>query len=111
MSRRSVWPMPSVERLYERPLKRPVDGTIRDAINALVARRRHELPVPAEFEWHATDPVLTIRSSLLSFIVSFAAEHFTVDARMSLAARIFATDANKKKAAQFFETIAEELNL
>jgi hypothetical protein len=103
--------MPSVERLYERPLKRPLDARVRDAIDALVTRRRHELPVPAEFEWHATDPVLTIRSSLLSFIVSFAAERFTVDAQMSLAARLFATDAYKKQAAQFFETIARELDL
>jgi hypothetical protein len=103
--------MRSVERLYERPLKRPIDGKVRDSIDALVARRRHELPVPTQFEWHATDPVLTIKSSLLSFIVSFAKERFTVDARMSLAARLFATDAKKKQAAKFFETIAEELDL
>jgi hypothetical protein len=103
--------MPWVERLYERPLKRPLDGTLRDAINAVAARRRHELPIPAEFDWHATDPVFTIRSSLLSFIVSFAPERFTVDARMSLAAKMFATEANRKLAIQFFDAIAEELDL
>jgi hypothetical protein len=103
--------MPSVERLYERPLKRPLDGALRDAIDVLVARHRHEIPVSAEFEWHATEPVFTIRSSLLSFIVSFAAKRLTVDARMSLAARLFATDANRKQAVRFFETISEELDL
>jgi hypothetical protein len=103
--------MPSVQRLYERPLKRPFDGRLRDAIDLIVARRRHELPLRAEFEWHATDPVLTIRSSLLSFIVSFAPERLTVDARMSLAARVLATAANRKQAVSFFETIAAELDL
>jgi hypothetical protein len=100
-----------VERLYERPLKRPLDGTLRDAINAVAARRRHELPIPAEFVWHATDPVLTVRSKLLSFIVSFAPERFTVDAKMSIAAKMLATESNRKQAVHFFDSIAEELDL
>ena len=100
-----------VERLYERPLKRPLDATLREAINRVAARRREELPLPADFEWHATDPVFTIKSALLSFIVSFAPEKFTVDAKMSLAGKMLATASNRKKAVHFFETIAEELDL
>jgi hypothetical protein len=103
--------MPSVERLYERLLKRPLDGPLREAIDRVVARRRHELPLPAQFEWHATDPVLTIKSPLLSFIVSFAPERLTVDAEMSFAARLLATAANRKEAVKFFESIATELDL
>jgi hypothetical protein len=103
--------MPSVERLYERPLKRPFDVELREAIDRLVDRRRHELPLPAEFEWHPTDPVLTVRSTMLSFIVSFATQRFTVDAKLSLAARLLATAANRRQAAHFFDSIAQELDL
>jgi hypothetical protein len=100
-----------VERLYERPIKRPLDDQLREAINAVAARRRHELPIAADFAWHATDPVFTIRSNMLSFIVSFAPERFTVDAKMSLAAKMLATESNRKQAIGFFDSIADELDL
>ena len=36
------------EKLYERPLKRPVDTGTLDAIRSEFHRRQHEIPVPTE---------------------------------------------------------------
>jgi hypothetical protein len=104
--------MPRKEKLFERPLKRPLDEETRRAIESEYKRRRHEIPIPTEMKWHPTHPQFTIRSSLLSFVVNFTAdERMIVDAELSLAARLMASDANRKQAVQFIESIAVDLGL
>jgi hypothetical protein len=99
------------ELLYERRLKRPLDDQLREAINREAVKRRHEIPVPTEFEWHATNPVLKIKSYLMSFTVSFTPEKLTVFAELSLAAKMLLTEAKRKQAVQFFDAIAKDLDL
>ena len=104
--------MPRKEKLYERPIRRPLDDETRRAIDVVYRKRRHEIPVPTELKWHATHPQFTIRSPLLSFIVNFTADkRMVVDAELSLAARLMASDSNRKQAVQFIESIASDLDL
>jgi hypothetical protein len=92
-------------------LKRPIDEPTRTAITAEFARRRHQLPVPAEIEWHPEKPQFTIHSKWLSFIVHFADDDLVVNAELSLTARMLATPANRQHAVQLIETIANDLGL
>jgi hypothetical protein len=104
--------MPRREKLFERPLRRPLDEETRRAIESEYQKRRHEIPIPTEMKWHATHPQFTIRSTLLSFIVHFTTDkRLVVDAELSLAARLMASDANRKQAIQFIESIAVDLGL
>ena len=104
--------MPRKEKLFDRPLRRPLDEETRRAIESEYRRRRHEIPVPTELRWHATHPQFTIRSTLLSLVVNFTAdERLVVDAELSMAARLLASDANRRQAAQFIESIAVDLGL
>ena len=104
--------MPRKEKLFERRLRRPLDEETRRAIDTEYHRRRHEIPIPTEMSWHATDPRFTIRSPLLSFIVNFTTDdRMVVDAELSLAARMLASAANRKQAVQFIESIAVDLGL
>jgi hypothetical protein len=104
--------MPRKEKLFERPLRKPLDDETRRAIEGEYRRRRHEIPIPTEMLWHATHPQFTIRSNLMSFIVNFTHdERLVVDAELSLAARLLASDANRKQAVQFIESIAVDLGL
>jgi hypothetical protein len=103
--------MPYEEKLLERPLKRRFDDQARQEIDQVLARVRGELPGRPEFFWDAERPVLTIRSTLVSLIVSFTPELVSVSARMSIAARMLATDENKKQAVRLFESIAEGIGL
>ena len=59
------------EKLYERPLKRPIDEQTRAAIHSEFRRRRDQIPVPTELSWNVARPELTIRSQWISFIVHF----------------------------------------
>jgi soluble P-type ATPase len=99
------------ETLYRRPLRRPIDETTRRAISAEFARRRHEIPVPAELHWHREKPQLTIRSNELSFIVQFTCEDLVVDAELSLAAKMFATRKHRADAVKIIESVANDLGL
>ena len=99
------------EKLYERPLKRPIDERARSAIHSELHRRRNQFPIPTELSWNAAKPELTIRSQWISFIVNFAQERMVVDAELSLAAKMFATDENRRQAVQFIESVADDLNL
>ena len=99
------------EKLYERALKRPLDEQTRVAIHSEFQGLRSRIPVPAELSWSAGKPELTIRSSLVSFIVQFHPERMVVSAELSLAAKILATDANRREAVRFIESVASNLNL
>jgi hypothetical protein len=99
------------EKLYERPLKRPLDEQTRAAIHSEFRRRRGQIPVPAELSWHVAKPELTIRSQWISFVVDFSHERMVVDAELSLAAKMFATDENRRHAVRFIESVADHLNL
>jgi hypothetical protein len=99
------------ETIYQRRLKRPIDEPTRTAISAEFARRRHQIPVPAEIHWHPEKPQFTIHSSWLSFVVHFANDDLVVNAEMSLTAKMLATPANRKHAVQLIETIANDLGL
>jgi hypothetical protein len=104
--------MPRKEKLFERPLRKPLDDETRRAIEGEYQKRRHEIPIPTEMRWHATHPQFTIRSNLMSFIVNFTHDkRLVVDAELSLAARLLASDANRKQAVQFIESIAIDLGL
>jgi hypothetical protein len=99
------------EKLYERPLKRPIDEQIRAAIHSELYRRRDQFPVPAELSWNVSKPELTIHSQWISFIVHFSHEQMVVDAELSLAAKMFATVENRRRAVRFIESVATDLNL
>lgn len=99
------------ETLYKRRLRRPIDGAVREAIALAFARRRHEIPVPAELHWCHDKPEFTIRSTWLSFVVRFTAEDFVVDAELSLAAKALATRENRETAVRFIESLANDLGL
>jgi hypothetical protein len=99
------------EKLYERPLKRPIDEKTRVAIHSELHRRRGQLPIPTELSWNGAGPELTIRSQWISFIVLFMPERMVVNAELSLAAKMFATDENRRHAVQFIESMANDLNL
>ena len=99
------------ERLYERPLRRPLDEDTKRAIDAEFNKRRSEIPIPTELIWDAQEPQFTIQSTWLSLIVQFQNEQLIVDADLSFAARMFATEANRKLAINFIESMASELGL
>jgi hypothetical protein len=88
-----------------------LDEPLRKAIGTEYLRRRHEIPVPTEFQWHRDKPQFTIRSQWLSFIVWFTPEKFVVDAEFSLLAKTFVTQENRKTAVQMIASIADELGL
>jgi hypothetical protein len=99
------------EKLYERPLKRPIDDKTRAAIQSEFRRRKKQIPMPTELAWDVAKPELTIRSKGISFIVQFTQERMVVDAELSLAAKMFATEANRRHAVRFIESVANDLNL
>jgi hypothetical protein len=103
--------MPWKEKLYERPLKRPIDERTRAAIHSEFRRWRDQIPMPTELTWNAAIPELTIRSRWISFIVHFTHEHLVVNAELSLAAKMFATEENRRHAIRFIENVANDLNL
>ncbi len=67
--------------------------------------------MPTELEWHSTDPILTIRSPMITFRVSFAPETLAVHAKIPLAARPLATNGNRQKAIRFVEEVAGQFDL
>jgi hypothetical protein len=99
------------ECLFERPLKKTLDDGLRRAILEAAARRSGQLPFQAEFEWHADDPVLKLKSSMLPMFAAFAPGRIAVYAKLSLAARMLVTDSNRRRAIRFIEEIADELDL
>jgi hypothetical protein len=100
------------EKLYERPLRRPLDAGALEAVRSLYRKRRHEIPVESELVVHPSKPgLMTIKTKWLSFVVQFHKEKLTVDAELSLAAKMMATDKNRQLAVQFIDSIADDLNL
>jgi hypothetical protein len=99
------------ETLYRRRLLRPLDEATRKAIDGEFARRRHQIPVATEFQWHHEKQQFTIRSKWLSFIVHFTDLDLVVDVELSLAAKMLATQENRKRAVRFIESIAKDLGL
>ena len=102
---------PLGECLYERPLRRAFDDSLRGAILAEANRRRMEIPMPAEFEWDPSDPVLTLRSPLITFKISFAPDNLAVHAKVSMVARPLVTNGNRQKAIQLVENVAGQFDL
>jgi Cu2+-exporting ATPase len=103
--------VPDGECLYERPLRRPFQGDLRDPILRAALARRHELPPRAELAWHESDPVLTIKAPLVTLAVAFTAERLTIHGRLSLAARAMLTNGNRQKAVRIVEEVAAEFGL
>lgn len=103
--------MATKEKLYERRLRRPIDQAAREAIQGAYLKRRHELPVPTELQWHKDKPQFTIKSSWLSFNVGYTPERLVVEAELSFAARMLATDVHRKQAVEIISSIADELDL
>jgi hypothetical protein len=99
------------EKLYERPLKRPIDDETRAAIHSELRRRGDQIPVPTELSWNVAKPELTIRSRWVSLVVNFAHERMVVNAELSLAAKMLATDENRRHAVRMIESVADHLNL
>ncbi|MDR3620104.1 MAG: hypothetical protein P4L85_12195 [Paludisphaera borealis] len=100
------------EKLYERPLRRPLDDGALEAVRSEYHKRRHEIPVPSELVLHPTKPeLMTIKTKWLSLVIQFHQEKLTIDAELSLAAKMMATDQNRKLAVQFIDSIADDLNL
>jgi hypothetical protein len=100
------------EKLYERPLRRPLDDGALEAVRSEYHKRRHEIPVESELVLHPSKPeLMTIRTKWLSFVIQFHQEKLTVDAELSLTAKLMATEQNRKLAVEFIDSIADELNL
>ena len=99
------------ETLYERPLRRPIDESTRREIEAIYRRRRHEIPVETELQWHPARPQFTLKSRWLSFPGRFTPEKLVVDAELSLAAKMMATDEHRSQAVRFIHGLADELGL
>jgi Cu2+-exporting ATPase len=97
--------------LYTRRLRRPIDGPTRAAIANEYSRRRHEIPVPTELQWHPDRPQFTIRAQWLSFVVRCTHDVLEVDAELSLAAKAFATQKHRQNAVRFIDSIAKDLGL
>ena len=95
--------------LYTRRLRRPIDGPTRAAIANEYSRRRHEIPVPTELQWHSDRPQFTIRAQWLSFVVRFTHDVLEVDVELSLAAKAFATQTHRQNAVRFIDSIANDL--
>ncbi len=103
--------MPWRERLYERPLRRPLDDKVRAGLDRAVAARRSQFPMITGADWHPSRPELTIRTPIVSFVVRFADGAARVDAEMTLAGKLLASDANRRLAIRFIEEIAVEVGL
>src|SRR5271166_973413 len=103
--------MPWIETLHTRRLRRPIDGPTRKAITNEYSRRRHEIPVPTELQWHPEKPQFTIRAQWVSFVVRFTPDMLEVDAELSLAAKTFATQTHRQNAVRFIDSIATDLGL
>jgi hypothetical protein len=104
--------MPWKEMLFERKLKRPVDGPLRQDVETVYQRRRGEIPIPTDLRWHPEKPEFTIRSKLLSFVVRFTQDQrIVVEAELSLAAKLMATDTHRRQAVAFIESIADDLKI
>ena len=99
------------ECLFERPTSKALDDELRRAILDAAAGRRDQLPFQSEFEWHAVEPVLQFKSSILPMYAAFTPGRIAVYARLSLATRMLVTDANRRRAIRFIEEIADELDL
>jgi P-type E1-E2 ATPase len=99
------------ECLFERPLKRALDEELRRAILETAVSRSDQLPFQAEFEWHAVDPVLQFKSSILPLYAAFAPGRIGVYAKLSLATWMLITEGNRRRAVRFIEEIADELDL
>jgi Cu2+-exporting ATPase len=99
------------ECLFERPCKRPLDDGLKRAILDAASGRSDQLPFQAEFEWHADDPVLKLKSSILPMYAAFAPGRIAVYAKLSPATRMLVSEANRQRAIRFIEEIADELDL
>jgi len=98
--------------LYERRLNRSLDEASRLAIEAEYHRRKSEIPIATQFAWHPSRPELTIRSSMVSFIVEFTQDdRMIVNAEMGFAARMLATQQNRGDAVRFIDSIVADLGL
>ncbi len=97
--------------LFERPLKKALDGELKRTILEAAVSRSDQLPFQADFEWHAVDPVLHFKSSILPLAAAFTPGRIVVYAKLSLATRMLITDSNRRRAILFIEEIADELDL
>lgn len=103
--------MPWTETLYERPLRRPFDEAVRDAIETEYHRRRHELPVATELFWHRSQPQFTLKSQWLSFVGRFQGLRLIIDAELTFAARMMITDQHRREAVLVIDQIVQALDL
>ncbi len=94
-----------------RPLTKKLDDDLRRAILDAAVRRSDQLPFQAEFEWHADDPVLKLKSSILPMYAAFTPGRIVIYAKLSLATRMLVTESNRRRAIRFIEEIADELDL
>jgi len=99
------------ETLYTRQLRRPIDEPTRQAIANEYSRRRHEIPIATELQWHPDQPQFTIRSHWVSFVVRFTPEILQVDAQLSLTAKALATQEHRQRAVRIIDAIATDLGL
>jgi Cu2+-exporting ATPase len=103
--------VPEGECLYERPLRRPFESGLREAVLTAAISRRDELPPRAEVTWHESQPVLTVKSPLMTLAVSFTSDRLTVHGCLSLAAKAVFTNCHRQQAVRVIEDVAAEFGL
>jgi hypothetical protein len=93
-----------------RPLRHPIDETIRRATSDEFSRRHHQLSVPAELHWDWENSQFTLRANGLVFTMHLTGADLVVDAELVPAATLLATQRHREEAAKIVESTANDLS-
>ncbi len=96
---------------YQRPLRRPFDDRLRDAILVEAASRVRELPLALKLAWHPTEPILTARATMVTINLAFRQDTLGLYAHLPLAMRLMVTSGNRNRAIEVFEEVASQFDL
>lgn len=103
--------MAKPQKIYERPLKKPVDGTVKAAITQFLSQYENAVPVEVSYAWDAKKPVLRVDTKLVSWTVVFAPERVVVFVHVSMAGRVLNTARNRQKVIDLLDTVVTQLDL
>ena len=99
------------EKIYERPLSRPLDEETKLAISRRVNEAKDLVPVPIEARWVGDKPMLIITSKWISWTVAFTPKRVVVFAEVSSVGRFLDTKKNRRKLVELLDSTAIAENL